>query len=437
MVAQKQIESGNIKKFEITKNSGSPVDLTGAGVLTELVYYESILDLTVRATATFVDTGNRTSGDGISLVEELTAGNKTTIRVEDSYGTSLTFTGDKHFRVKRPRNIIQDTLKSTFTVDLYSREFITNEEEGKSLVQKRYSGKVTDTIEKIVKQDCLKSEKPLLIDESINTLEVIGRRRKPFSVITELASKCVPDIQGAFGDLAGYFFYETYDGYNFRSIDKLFMQSPKKKLIFNNTTGIPQGYDAKIFEYSFDMGVDLDNKLKSGSIGKSGLITLDTFGNAYQGENQNEFDSSNQFKGNNNAGKEQVEFPSDLNLDITKIYTKIPDIGINPPGKNAKEQLENSQKVNFDLDKIVRQSKARYNNLFNVKLSIAIAGDLSLRAGDLIHCDFPEVSDKKNPVISKKKSGLYMIVDIATLFNSAGTFTRINLVRDTVGRKST
>jgi hypothetical protein len=435
MGASKQAESGNIKKFEIYSNSGEPIDLTGAGVLTELVYYESILDLTVRASATFVDTGNRINGEGIALVEELSSGNKTNIRIEDNYGNTLSFSNDNHLRVKQPRNILQDTLKSTFTIDLYSRDFIANDEEGKTLVEKKYSGKITDTVEKIIKQDSLKSEKSLLIDDSINTLEVIGRRRKPFSVICELATKCCPDIEGAFGTLAGYFFYETYEGYNFRSIDKLFMQSPKKKLIFNNTDGLPEGYDAKILEYSFDIGIDLDNKIKSGAIGKSKLITLDTFNNTYQGENENEFDVSGQYKGKNNAGKEEIKFPSDLDIDVTKVYTKIPDTGINPPGKNAKEQLKNSQKVNFDIDKIVRQSKARYNNLFNVKLSIAIVGDLSLRAGDLLHCDFPEVSSKKNTIVSKKKSGLYMIVDVATLFNSAGTFTRINLVRDTIGRK--
>jgi hypothetical protein len=436
MGASKKAESGNIKKFEVYSNSGETIDLTGAGVLSELVYYESILDLTVRASATFVDSGNRTSGEGISLVEELSSGNKTNIKISDNYGTTLSFSGDNHLRVKQPRNMLQDTFKSTFTVDLYSRDFITNDE-AKSLVEKKYSGKITDTIEKIIKQDSLKTEKPLLIDESVNTLEVIGRKRKPFSVICELATKSCPDIEGSFGILAGYFFYETYDGYNFRSIDKLFMQSPKRKLIFNNTDGLPVGYDEKIIEYSFDVGIDLDNKIKSGSIGKTKLITFDTFNNTYQGENGNEFDISEQFKGKNNAGKDEIKYPSDLDIDVTKIYTKIPDIGINPPGKNAKEQLKNSQNINFDIDKIVRQSKARYNNLFNVKLSIAIAGDLSLRAGDLIHCDFPEVSSKKNIIASKKTSGLYMIVDIATLFNSAGTFTRINLVRDTIGRKPT
>jgi len=436
MGASKKAESGNIKKFEVYSNSGETIDLTGAGVLSELVYYESILDLTVRASATFVDSGNRTSGEGISLVEELSSGNKTNIKISDNYGTTLSFSGNNHLRVKQPRNMLQDTFKSTFTVDLYSRDFITNDE-AKSLVEKKYSGKITDTIEKIIKQDSLKTEKPLLIDESVNTLEVIGRKRKPFSVICELATKSCPDIEGSFGILAGYFFYETYDGYNFRSIDKLFMQSPKRKLIFNNTDGLPVGYDEKIIEYSFDVGIDLDNKIKSGSIGKTKLITFDTFNNTYQGENGNEFDISEQFKGKNNAGKDEIKYPSDLDIDVTKIYTKIPDIGINPPGKNAKEQLKNSQNINFDIDKIIRQSKARYNNLFNVKLSIAIAGDLSLRAGDLIHCDFPEVSSKKNIITSKKTSGLYMIVDIATLFNSAGTFTRINLVRDTIGRKPT
>ena len=97
------------------------------------------------------------------------------------------FSGDKHLRVKQPRNILQDTLKSTFTVDLYSRDFITNDEEGKSLVEKKYSGKITDTVEKIIKQDALKSEKPLLKGAYIDSDVMIGDSN--LDMLSKLKSK--------------------------------------------------------------------------------------------------------------------------------------------------------------------------------------------------------------------------------------------------------
>jgi hypothetical protein len=77
----------------------------------------------------------------------------------------------------------------------------------------------------------------------------------------------------------------------------------------------------------------------------------------------------------------------------------------------------------------------RYNNLFVIKLSVTIAGDLSLRAGDLVHCDFPEVSSKKNTIVSQKKSGIYMIADVCHRVTKNSCYTRLNLIRESIGRK--
>lgn len=414
----------NVTKFDLYPiSSGTFQSLLGG--LVELAYYESILDLTVRVSATFADTGS----GGKSLIEDLVAGNKCDIKMSDEKGNKIDFTNTRSLRLKQSRNMIQDTSKSSYVLDLYCKDFITNQVDS-ALVLKRYSGRISDTIESIMKTDYIKSSFPLLIDETTNSLEVIGNRRKPFSVISELATKSVAE------NAPGYLFYQTYDGYNFRSIDRLFSQDPKRKLIFNNTSDMPSGYDAKILEYSFDIGVDLDKKIESGSIGKSKLISFDFYENVYEGEldNENEFDADSQFSDKFSGGKEPLKFPTDLGLDKTKTYTRLKDIGINPAGGNATNQLEKSKEVDFDINNIVRQATVRYNSLFNIKLSITIDGDLGLRAGDMLYCDFPELNEDQVK-ISRRKSGLYMIVDIATLINPEGIFTRLNLVRDSEGRK--
>jgi len=53
-----------------------------------------------------------------------------------------------------------------------------------------------------------------------------------------------------------------------------------------------------------------------------------------------------------------------------------------------------------------------------------------------MHCDFPEVSSKRNTEVSQKMSGIYMIVDLCHYISPTGpTYTRLNLVRDSIGRK--
>ena len=77
----------------------------------------------------------------------------------------------------------------------------------------------------------------------------------------------------------------------------------------------------------------------------------------------------------------------------------------------------------------------RYNQMFSIKINIMIAGDFSLRAGDLIHCEFPKLSAESNTQVNKKSGGLYMIASLCHNITPQETYTSLTLVRDTFGRK--
>ena len=64
-----------------------------------------------------------------------------------------------------------------------------------------------------------------------------------------------------------------------------------------------------------------------------------------------------------------------------------------------------------------------------------IAGDFSLRAGDLIYCEFPKLSTEPNTQVNKKSGGLYMISSLCHNLTPRETYTSLTLVRDTFGRK--
>jgi hypothetical protein len=165
------------------------------------------------------------------------------------------------------------------------------------------------------------------------------------------------------------------------------------------------------------------------------LRNFDFYQFQYKGEGENQFDPSAQFDTDNIAGLDPINL-GDWGGKSTRINFKFKDIGVLPSGRTTEDQLKNSKTQNFDIDDIIRQSSNRYNNLFNVKLSIAIFGDFGLHVGDLVHCDFPEVSSKNNTEISSKKSGLYMIMDLCHYISpTSPTYTRLNLVRDSIGRK--
>ena len=59
----------------------------------------------------------------------------------------------------------------------------------------------------------------------------------------------------------------------------------------------------------------------------------------------------------------------------------------------------------------------RYNQLGTIQVQVMLVGDFSLRAGDLIECDFPELSSKPNQEPSKKIGGIYMIADVPSNYS--------------------
>ena len=441
--------NGNISKFSVFSNyTGDEIDIRG-GVAT-FNYYESIMDNTVRVNVNIVDggveVGKTDSAAKIEYPQSFTVGEKCFISIEDGYGQEINLVDDYHLRIKTTSNSTSSALSSFYSLSLWSEESITNTDTTKRVV-KKYEGRVSDTIYSILKNDYLQTPKKVNVDPTVNDLVVYGERKKPLARVHELASRSVPEgIKDAKGIRAGYLFYETSLGYQFRSIDLLFNQKVRRRLIYNNTTGLPNTYDAKILDYNFSSFIDLESKLLDGSMFDMELLTFDTYSNQYQGENEKEFNSKLQTEDDKyTGGRDQIKLVSDLSLGPTRTEFKTRDVGISNKGTTLKEQLGESKKDNYDVSEILRQSSARYNNLFTVSLSITIPGDFGLHSGDLVHIALVEHSTAKTTQESDRNSGIYMIVDLCHYIDSnpaaTGTngncYTRLNLVRDTFGKKPT
>ena len=433
-----QAGEGQINELVFYSNYNDPIDVS-SGCL-ELNYYESILDDTVRFSGTFGDTGYRKGNENGSAAFErddlnLTSGEKVDIKIEDGYGTILKFADGNQLRINGdPSASSEDVNKVIFSVDMYSKECIDNVN-ASNYVYGRYDGKITDSVQDILRS-CLKTPKNINIDPGYNTYNFLGHSEKVFYLCTLLGKKCVPDIKNSFGNLAGYLFYETYEGYQFRSIDMLFMQQPKRKLIYNQLIGeIPPGYDGKILSYSFIGSANLDNAIQTGAFTRA---RQQRFNPRTKGYDENSHSSSSSYFEFNNGGKERIKIAEGTGIQgsVTRQFSgRSADDGVLPTGLKLSQQIPESRKPNFDMDEIVRQSVMRYNQLFTHKMSIAIPGDFSLRAGDLIYCDFPEVSGKTSRVVSQKVGGIYMIADVCHRLTKNSCYTRLNLVRDSIYRK--
>ena len=125
--------------------------------------------------------------------------------------------------------------------------------------------------------------------------------------------------------------------------------------------------------------------------------------------------------------------------DPSRIMTRILDIGTLPAGKKSEDELEtwkdDPTNPTFNAPKTMVQSVMRYNQLFAIKINITIAADFTLKAGDLVRCDFPEVSTSKRSGVNKQSGGIYMISSLCHRLTSDQSSTTLTLVRDSFGRK--
>ena len=81
------------------------------------------------------------------------------------------------------------------------------------------------------------------------------------------------------------------------------------------------------------------------------------------------------------------------------------------------------------------QALMRYNTLFTQQLEMTIPLNTNLCCCSLIKCKFAKITTDKNKVIDDEQSGLYMIKELVHYYEARGSFTRLKLVRDTMGKK--
>ena len=431
--------SVDVKELTIFSQSGKSDDIrNGIG---EVNYYESILNTSISASVVFTDTGWRNYSDSASVVEEngmdIQYAEKVYLKLQDDEGNKLTFnTDDTCLKLVRKPYDIATTRKMVIPVHLTTPEACKNGLVD-YYVNRRYDGKISDTIEKLL-IEVLKTKKSLDIEQTLNSLNVIGDQSGEskygtvFSTAVNLAARSIPDILNARSNIAGYFFFETSDGYKFKSIDKLLSQNPKKTLIYNGSTTIPEGYEGQILtEPKFIADIDVLRNCRLGTYNTQ-RYTLDLFESKVR---KNDVKSQDQIKAAVLAGKYLPKIPAELNVP-SRITTTVRDTGCMPSGSDAESQLKRSKELNFEVEDILNQSFMRYNQLFAIKTSFTIFSDLTLHAGDIIECHFPKISDEKSQKVSDKRSGRYLIANLRHFISPNGpNFTRLDVVRDSFGMR--
>ena len=441
------VDASIYEKFIVESADKSKTVDISAGVVA-FTYFENIFSPYLTARAIVTNTGGSVVGDDGKLQSvynglPLRGGERVLIKIasNSNNNTGLDFAKrpSDYFYVASVTNVLIDEGTETFTLNLVSREAITNET---VRVGKKFptSQKISDSVKDILK-NYLKVDKINEIEETQNPYGFIGNMKKPFTLLTWLASKSVSGKSKTGEDSsAGYVFYETKDGFNFKSIDNLMEQKPYSKTFFY-TPGVISSdnpkKDFKITKYFINRNQDLIGKLERGAYSSYRYyINPVSFKPSIS-----VFKSDDYIGKASNLGDKQVSLPKiDSNSDRTlgdlptRIFVGMLDVGT--VEKDASDKgWNNSVERNADPAKIHAQSMMRYNQIFTQVVEIQIPLNTSLNAGSIVRCEFPQLATTKRKTTDPETSGLYMINELAHYFDSKGSYSQLKLVRDTYGRK--
>ena len=419
---EKAVAASTYEIFQIEKNGKIVVvtgeDPEGASVPT-FDYYESLLSPNITAVMSVMDVGGTAQYDKKFDKQ----GRKGTL------SSALPLTGDVDVRFKivsklgtldfsrnplifdRQINPNQESNREAIIMNLVSKAAKENQT---NVVKEKYSGNIADIVRKLLKQYLKVSINDGSITPTKNTTQFAGNSKSVFDIVCWLASQSAPTDGNP-----GYFFYETREGFNFKSIDDLITQKPKEEYTMSGVLRANldnDDNDYKILLKSNIKSEDLITSLKSG-VWQHRVITLDLKERVCK-TTVFKFDELKK-----SLGKE-VDVPDTGGFTRTSFHIKsIGTFEKTPAGKVINDPQEWKAKAIM-----------RYNLLFSQVIQIQVPCNPQLVAGDTIICNFETVTqDDKIQGHDPVQSGKYLILNLCHHFNSVRSFTSLTLVRDSYG----
>ena len=385
-------------------------------------YYESIESPSISMTITFIDIdqviGRKgiTGGEYIDVIVKIGEG-------EDADEFKITHDKQKMI-LNSVRNMVTESNKQVATLEFVSVETIVNET---ARVNKKYTGNISDTVMQLLIGDKrgIGTSKKLFgpVDEKLgetdvekdratNSYSFVGNLKRPFDTIQWLC----PKAQSATDDF-GFLFYETLDGYHFRSIKSLLEQDA---ITYQQTDA--QDISNKILQNNLNQTNDIGMNMRMGMYANR-TIYVDI---------ENQTTETVDFKASNLKLNKPATLLTGIEDYPTRLMVRVDDVGVAQVG-SAKTDVQPKS----ELAKYQNKSYIRNNLLFSQSLSISIPLNTTLRAGLTLDIRLPLKQENGDAAVdsygndrSNDPSGRYLIGELRHLIGGGQSETQLKLIRD-------
>jgi len=380
-----------------------------AGGAPNITYFESIKSPAISLSLNFIDVDQLISREGI------TGGEYLSLRIKvQGYDKEFEIKPDKHLMMLNSvKNVTTSATKQFATLEFLSVEAIVNET---SRINQRFTGNVTDTVKKILKdKKGIQTKKNLDSDQATNSYSFVGNTKRPFDTIQWLCSKTQSSKDGN-----GFLFFETLDGYVFKSIESL-LDGEAVEYKKSETPDEPSGLT--ILENNLNQTSDIGMSCRMGMYAnKTIYINID-----------NATLKTVDYRIESLKLKKPPKLPNGLEKTPTRLMLRVLD-------KCALQKGSKKKEIQKENELAIYQSKsyARNNLIFSQSMSVSIPFNPELRAGQMLNLRFPlrknEGDDQDKTAYGTESdddvSGKYLISELKHNIGGNRANTELTLIRD-------
>ena len=389
-----------------TEGSSLSVEFEISGGNPTFVYYESLKSPSISLSIQFIDVDQLISREGI------TGGEYLDLSIKVPGFDDFVIRHDKHFLMLNSVKDVKTTSnKQIATLEFVSVESIINET---SRVSKKFSGNVSDLVTELLIGDKkgIQTDKPLDKDQAFNKYSFVGNMKRPFDTIQWLCPKAATDDKNC-----GFLFYETLDGYFFKSIHKLLEAEPT---VYEKPEK-PVESDFRIIENNLDTTNDIGMNCRLGMYAnKTIYVDLET------GTTK-----TTDYKISEIGLKNPPKLPNGLEDFPTRLMLRLLDKGAMQKGSKKEEREKENELAIFQ-----NKSYARNNLLFSQSLSISVPFNPDMRVGQIIEVKLPvkKSDDQEQTDYGSERdndiSGRYLVSELKHIIGNSKANTQLKLVRD-------
>jgi hypothetical protein len=394
-----------INGFEIFSPSGDGTPLDFSLQTNGIKYYEDITDISTHLEIGVLDVFGRYNKLPVR------SGNKMVLEIE-SNGAIL----DQEMNISNILGYTASAKREMYTIICEPQTAFDNHT---SRITRKFTGNISDNIKTIVEEMGGEMSRT---DPSSNTFSFCGGYRRPLFACTWLAKKCVhaKNEMSANKGSAGFFFFQTQDGFTLLDINKAFEGKNKDNVV---------NYEYKIGKSTIDAGnyftlsaqpvvQSNHNVLQQLSVGhyKTANWFYDIITRQVSFAEYSYRDSDSEIQ---KSADERV-IPKGIDDRYSRILLQTVDNGALEPDGTVSSKSEESYFRQA-------QATARYSSLFSQVTKVIVPVNLNLRAGEVIYLKLPEINTTRT---SGPQSGLYLISKLCHQFGGDKDYTGLELVRD-------